>query len=75
MKAYKCDRCGKFFEQYIFQGLCITRNRMAIGQCLDLCQNCSDELQEWVTNGKASQESEDEEYECEAESKEIQKVI
>ena len=56
MKAYKCDRCGKFFEKYKDQGTAeffnITRNPCVSGNCLDLCPKCNDELQEWVTNYK-----------------------
>lgn len=57
MRAYKCDRCGKLFEKYKDQGtpmfFNITRNQCAIGNSLlDLCPNCNDELQEWVTNDK-----------------------
>ncbi len=56
MKAYKCDRCGKLFEPYKLQGeACffhITRTTYASGNCLDLCQNCNAELQEWVANDK-----------------------
>lgn len=59
MKAYKCDRCGKFFEHRKIPELGIIRGPLTIGCCLDLCQNCSDELQEWVANGKALQESEE----------------
>ena len=54
MKAYKCDRCGKFFEKYKNQGTSeffnITRNPCVSGNCLDLCPKCNSELQEWVAN-------------------------
>lgn len=56
MRAYKCDRCGKLFEKYKYQGTSeffhITRNPCMTGNCLDLCPNCNSELQEWVANDK-----------------------
>ena len=56
MKAYKCDRCGKLFEKYKYQGTSnffnITLNPCTSGNLLDLCPNCNAELQEWVANGK-----------------------
>lgn len=65
MIAYKCDRCGKFYEDYISRKskeiYNITRNPNIIGCCLDLCKGCSDELQEWVDAfTKVKAESEDE---------------
>lgn len=64
MKAYKCDRCGKLFEKYEFQGTIsfynISTNPNMTGCCLDLCKNCNDELQEWVDAfTKIKAESED----------------
>lgn len=63
MKAYKCDRCGKFFSEYGYapSKFYITRTPNASGHCLDLCQNCNAELQEWVANSKEQTESEVEE--------------
>lgn len=53
-KAYKCDRCGKLFEKYNFQGTSefyhVTRNPNFSCDCLDLCPKCNAELQEWVAN-------------------------
>ena len=50
--AYKCDRCGILYEKYKNQGTSeffnIARNPCTTGNCLDLCQNCNTELQEWV---------------------------
>lgn len=55
-KAYKCDRCGKLFEKYKYQGTSeffnVTRNPNFSNDCLDLCPNCNAELQEWVANDK-----------------------
>ena len=55
-KAYKCDRCGKLFDPYMNQKSSdffhITRNPKFTDDCLDLCLNCSAELQEWVANDK-----------------------
>lgn len=61
MRAYKCDRCGKFFERYDGQGtgkfFNVTRMLMS-GSGLDLCPNCNAELQVWVANGKDDDEEE-----------------
>ena len=47
--ADKCDRCGKLFEKYEYQGTSeffnITRNPCISGNCLNLCPNCNAELQ------------------------------
>lgn len=64
MKAYKCDRCGKLFEGYDYQGTRgvfygITRHPSLSGNDLDLCPNCNAELQEWVANNKVQVESDD----------------
>lgn len=52
MRAYKCDRCGVLFEDYVSRKSAeiynITTNPNMTGRCLDLCKTCSDELQEWV---------------------------
>lgn len=68
MKAFKCDRCGKFFEKYKMQGTAeffnITRNPSMSGNCLDLCPNCNAELQEWIANDK-------EQIVCNCKNKEI----
>ena len=58
MKAYKCDRCGKFFEKDNGQktSFFITAFNP---HGLDLCPNCNAELQAWIANGKEQlQESE-----------------
>lgn len=56
MKAYKCDRCGKFFLNseygYKFSNFYITHSPLVIGSCLDLCPDCNDELQEWIAKGE-----------------------
>ena len=61
MRAYKCDRCGKFFEKYKNQGTAeffnITRTPKIPDNCLDLCPNCNAELQEWVANVKTAIEA------------------
>lgn len=55
MTAYKCDRCGKFFENYKGQGttefLNITRNPYMNNCCLDLCPSCNADLQDWFAKG------------------------
>lgn len=60
MRAYKCDRCGKLFEEYKGQGTAdffnISRNPHMSDNCLDLCPNCNAELQEWVAKDKVVRE-------------------
>lgn len=57
MKAYKCDRCGKLFDEYRGQGTCeyysITRNPNFKTDVLDLCPRCNEELQNWVKKVKS----------------------
>lgn len=47
-EARKCDRCGEFYEHGIYQpsiyGYCVCDNS---GE-LDLCEQCRDELDEWM---------------------------
>ena len=51
MKAFKCDRCNTLYEPTKGQGRCnrynITNNPFVNG-CLDLCDKCFNELQEWM---------------------------
>ena len=60
MKAYKCDRCGMLFEEYRGQGSSeffnVTRNPKFASDCLDLCPNCNEKLQEWVANNNVESE-------------------
>ena len=61
MIAKKCDRCGKFYEQYNVKsdskninGLCTmnidSRQRYYSHELIDLCQDCSTELINWLKN-------------------------
>lgn len=65
MKAFKCDRCGKFFEDYLDRKTNkvynITTNPFMSTSCLDLCKDCSDELQTWVDGADTIIEVEKEE--------------
>lgn len=63
MRAYKCDRCGKFFdhskdakEPLIF----ITGSRTSNMYIQDLCDDCQNELDVWWMMGKKKEEVEDE---------------
>ena len=57
MKAYKCDRCDKLFEEYEGQGTRrfynITTDPCSSGHCLDLCPKCNDELQKWIRKAES----------------------
>ena len=63
MRAYKCDRCGKLFERYEGQGTGmfynITTDPCRSGFCLDLCFECNDELQKWISKVESNLESEE----------------
>lgn len=55
MKAYKCDRCRKFYEGYDYQRtlrFSIADYSSTCGRRLDLCPTCNDELQEWIAKGE-----------------------
>lgn len=57
MRAFKCDRCKKYFDWYDDMGMGTNKIfRVAKGvnpstaEYLDLCPKCNDELQNWVRN-------------------------
>ena len=55
MKAYKCDRCGSYYDKYVFNndGLCLVHPSQ---KPIDLCPECNNELSKWYKN---EQEQED----------------
>lgn len=62
MRAFKCDRCGALYEDYLNRKSAeiyhITTTPNMTGGCLDLCKTCSDKLQKWV-DGFVKEESEE----------------
>lgn len=61
MNAFKCDRCGKLFEDYSerkFEGnyRIIPNKNGGFARQLDLCKNCNDELQDWANAFKKKEE-------------------
>lgn len=51
MNALKCDRCGKFYEEFT----CLSAYTVAKRSCyeeygfnLDLCPECTQELEKWL---------------------------
>ena len=64
MNAFKCDRCGKLFEDYQKRksegNYKIARNSNNIVRYLylDLCKDCNDELQDWANAFKKKEEGE-----------------
>lgn len=62
MKAYKCDRCGKLFENKIAsREYLITKANLTIRNCwLDLCEDCQDRLDNWMNIYKESEPQESE---------------
>ena len=64
MRAYKCDRCGQLFENKNLKGIKfhITTDLCSTGGGLDLCNDCSKELQKWMKTGvKIEADKEDKE--------------
>lgn len=59
MNVFKCDRCNTVYEitKKCCEGYHITKNPYTAG-CIDLCEKCFYELQEWMTVYKET-ESED----------------
>lgn len=53
--AYKCDRCGAFYESNTKTGKITTRrydNAHAMREYDDLCEKCTWQLQRWFDMGK-----------------------
>lgn len=51
-KAYKCDICGKLFEDCdrTPRNWYITHSKFCGGVCLDICETCQDKLDNFVEN-------------------------
>lgn len=54
MKAYKCDRCGSFYEKYSMTGGLIIINRNY--HSVDICPACYEEFEKWYKNEQVLQE-------------------
>lgn len=50
MKAYRCDRCGGFFEKKQKSDIRIERRIPRNGSicCLDFCEACQKQLENWL---------------------------
>lgn len=51
MKAYKCDRCGKYMDSTIHMfnfDYFVTRGNNPSTTALDLCRDCMKELNDWM---------------------------
>ena len=61
MVAYKCDRCGKFFEVHKREkdGFYITSHLGLSNSFYDLCPTCNNELKEWFDIAPRRVESEE----------------
>lgn len=57
MKAYKCDRCGAFYEPYdengqiSVNGMTLIQRGHVLGQTIDLCKRCASEFEYWFLEG------------------------
>lgn len=47
MKAYKCDRCGRFYNEPVGQNFIVTKQGDVVNM-LDLCPKCYNELSNWL---------------------------
>lgn len=57
-RAYKCDRCGTFFERQKnepFPNLCLNEEKCR-SRTLDLCPSCQAELDAWYDAAKKVEE-------------------
>lgn len=52
MKAYKCDRCGKFYESMCNPDIWVTKDCHPYPdiKIYDLCEDCRNELKQWLEN-------------------------
>ncbi len=58
MNAKKCDRCGKCFEKNVVNGLVLQKARFPFPNAdIDLCKQCSDELQKLFEKPKKEREN------------------
>ena len=72
MKAYQCDRCGKFFshlkkdtkEPWIF----VTGSRTSTNYVKDLCEECQKEFEDWWMLEKESESEEEDDIQTESKS-------
>lgn len=62
MNAFKCDRCGKLFEDYQERKMegnyRIIPNKNGFAHSLDLCKDCNSSLQDWANAFKKKEEGE-----------------
>lgn len=67
MRAYKCNRCGKYYDDRQDSGPYITFRPKLSGVAEDLCLECEEELRQWWMAGeqwkKANESAESEEKE------------
>lgn len=61
--AYKCDRCGNYYQQigYLPPNYCVCRsNGLKAGVKLDLCPDCGKVLEDWMDGKETLNEVDDE---------------
>ena len=59
MEAFKCDRCGRFYERTSHRKY-LLRENINSSKILDLCANCNVQLNIWVSNEEENDESQGE---------------
>ena len=55
MKAYRCDRCGKYFDNglmYKNKRVCLSIFANERWTTADLCDTCINSLDEWARKGR-----------------------
>lgn len=66
MRAYRCDRCGKFFAHSCRDAdkIFVTDSytSVACNRIKDLCADCQREFEAWWRTGKRTEEAEDEQH-------------
>lgn len=60
MRAYKCDRCGSFYEKYTMQGEVVLVDRQHYTK--DICPECYKELEKWYKNEQVQEDIPDCKY-------------
>lgn len=57
MKACKCDRCGKFYLPDYHVTIAVDKWDGVNWDHLDLCNDCQDEVEEWLNEKGDTNES------------------
>lgn len=56
MNVYKCDRCGRYFDKFVRKKYQITTDITSLRAARQLCEKCTDELEEWFENKRRAED-------------------